>query len=99
MHKQLFSLGSYSLISSDSAMFDGTQLQWDIPQIIPPLVGDGAKFESQNFSLGVEGFLLDESTVASRGLSLLQQGGMVKIRVPFGAEGGYTKVHPVCCGG
>ncbi|XP_011490423.1 uncharacterized protein LOC105357248 isoform X3 [Oryzias latipes] len=75
----------------NSAMFDGTQLQWDIPQIIPPLVGDGAKFESQNFSLGVEGFLLDESTAASRGLSLLQQGGMVKIRVPFGAEGGYTK--------
>ncbi|XP_024146198.1 uncharacterized protein LOC112157602 isoform X2 [Oryzias melastigma] len=75
----------------NSAMFDGTRLQWDIPQIIPPLVGDGAKFESQNFSLGVEGHLLDKPTAAARGLSLIQQGGLVKLGVPFGAEGGYTK--------
>lgn len=76
-------------------MFDGTRLQWDIPQIIPPLVGDGAKFESQNFSLGVEGHLLDKPTAAARGLSLIQQGGLVKLGVPFGAEGGYTKVQLV----
>lgn len=60
-----------------------------------PLVGEGARFESRSLSLGVEGELLDESTAAARGFSLVQQGYLVQIRVPFGSEGGYRKVQLV----
>uniref|UniRef100_A0A8C6KQC7 Uncharacterized LOC107377945 n=1 Tax=Nothobranchius furzeri TaxID=105023 RepID=A0A8C6KQC7_NOTFU len=71
--------------------FDGTQLLWDIPQVLPTLAGEGARFESQRFSLGLDGVLLDKDAAASRGLRLAQQGGMVKIGIPFGAEGGFRK--------
>lgn len=60
-----------------------------------PLVGEGVGFESQSFSLGVEGLLLDEPTTAARGFSLVQQGNLIQIGVPFGAEGGYRKVQSV----
>ncbi|KAF7231126.1 transcript variant X4 [Nothobranchius furzeri] len=75
----------------DSSSFDGTQLLWDIPQVLPTLAGEGARFESQRFSLGLDGVLLDKDAAASRGLRLAQQGGMVKIGIPFGAEGGFRK--------
>ncbi|MEQ2159122.1 hypothetical protein GOODEAATRI_019290, partial [Goodea atripinnis] len=61
--------------------------------VLPGLVGERAEFESRSFSLGLEGFLLDEATATSRGLSLVHQEGMVKIGVPFGSEGGFRKVH------
>ncbi|MEQ2210049.1 hypothetical protein XENOCAPTIV_007753, partial [Xenoophorus captivus] len=60
-------------------------------QVLPGLVGERAEFESRSFSLGLEGFLLDEATATSRGLSLVHQEGMVKIGVPFGSEGGFRK--------
>ncbi|KAK5598683.1 hypothetical protein CRENBAI_006167 [Crenichthys baileyi] len=75
----------------NSGSFDGTLLLWEVPQVLPGLVGEGAEFESQSFSLGLEGFLLDEATATSRGLSLVHQEGMVKIGVPFGSEGGFRK--------
>ncbi|KAM6915063.1 uncharacterized protein FYW49_009952 [Xenentodon cancila] len=75
----------------NSGSFDGTRLLWDVPQVLPPLVGEGTGLESKNFSLGLEGLLLDNPTVVSRGLSMVQEGGLVKIGVPFGAEGGYRK--------
>ncbi|XP_029985022.1 uncharacterized protein LOC115415555 [Sphaeramia orbicularis] len=71
--------------------FDGAWLLWDIPQVFTPLVGEGAVFESRSFSVGVEGVLLDESTATARGFNLVQQGDLVRIAVPFGAEGGHRK--------
>lgn len=58
-----------------------------------PLVEEGTAFESRSLSLGVEGVLLDLHTASTRGFNLVQQGGLVQIRVPFGAEGGYRKVQ------
>ncbi|XP_074472429.1 uncharacterized protein LOC141756521 isoform X1 [Sebastes fasciatus] len=75
----------------NSGSFDGARLLWDIPRVMTPLVGEGAGFKSQNFSLGVEGVLLDKPITAARGFSLVQQGHLVQIGVPFGAEGGYRK--------
>ncbi|XP_059212061.1 uncharacterized protein LOC131990882 isoform X2 [Centropristis striata] len=75
----------------NSGSFDGARLLWDVPQIMSPLVGEEAGFRSQSLNLGVEGVLLDPSTVADRGFSLVQQGRLVQIGVPFGAEGGYRK--------
>jgi len=79
--------------ASDSGSFDGIRLLWDIPEVLPPLVGEGTGFNSRSFSLGLDGTLLDEPTATSRGLSLVQQEGLVKIGIPFGAEGGYRKVQ------
>ncbi|XP_027131985.1 uncharacterized protein LOC104934442 isoform X2 [Larimichthys crocea] len=75
----------------NSGSFDGTVLLWDVPWAVTPLVGEGATFKSRNLSLGVGGVLLDESTLAVRGFSLVQQGSLNQIGIPFGAEGGYRK--------
>ncbi|XP_033505059.1 uncharacterized protein LOC117271076 [Epinephelus lanceolatus] len=75
----------------NSGSFDGARLLWDVPRVVTPLVGEGAGFESKGLSVGVEGVLLDEVTAATRGFSLVQQGHLVQIGVPFGAEGGYRK--------
>uniref|UniRef100_A0A3Q3XC92 ZP domain-containing protein n=1 Tax=Mola mola TaxID=94237 RepID=A0A3Q3XC92_MOLML len=77
--------------TSDSGSFDGGWLLWDVPQVVSPLVGEGAGFESRSLRLGVEGVLLDESTIAARGFSMVQRGHLIQIGVPFGAEGGYRK--------
>lgn len=79
-------------VPPDSGSFDGSRLLWDVPQVLPTLVGEGAGFKSRSFGLGLEGFLLDEATATSRGLSLVHQEGMVKIGVPFGSGGGFRKV-------
>lgn len=78
--------------SSDSGSFDGAWLLWDIPWVMTPLVERVATFESRSLGVGVEGVLLDELTATTRGFSLVQQGRLVQIGVPFGAEGGYWKV-------
>ncbi|XP_035808538.2 uncharacterized protein LOC111574960 isoform X1 [Amphiprion ocellaris] len=75
----------------NTGSFDGDRLLWDIPRVLTPLVGEGARFESRSFSLGVESVLLDEPTMTSRGFNMVQRGGMIQISVPFGAEGGYRK--------
>uniref|UniRef100_A0A3B4UXA6 ZP domain-containing protein n=1 Tax=Seriola dumerili TaxID=41447 RepID=A0A3B4UXA6_SERDU len=75
----------------NSGSFDGAWLLWDVPWIMTPLVEEAVRFESQNLSVGVEGVLLDEPTATTRGFSLVQQGRLVQIRVPLGAEGGYRK--------
>lgn len=87
------SADDYSVCPPDSGSFDGTQLLWEIPRVVTPLVGEGAAFKSQSLSLGVEGLLLDQHTVSARGFGVVEQGGLVRIRVPFGAEGGYRKVQ------
>uniref|UniRef100_A0A8C4E9V1 ZP domain-containing protein n=1 Tax=Dicentrarchus labrax TaxID=13489 RepID=A0A8C4E9V1_DICLA len=76
---------------SDSGSFDGARLLWDVPWVVTPLVREEAGFESQSLSLGVEGVMLDKPTAAARGFSLVQQGHLIQIGVPFGAEGGYRK--------
>uniref|UniRef100_A0A3B4WDW6 Uncharacterized LOC111645961 n=1 Tax=Seriola lalandi dorsalis TaxID=1841481 RepID=A0A3B4WDW6_SERLL len=76
---------------SMACSFDGAWLLWDVPWIMNPLVEEAVRFESQNLSVGVEGVLLDEPTATTRGFSLVQQGRLVQIRVPLGAEGGYRK--------
>ncbi|KAM8725264.1 uncharacterized protein AB9X84_002112 isoform 1-T1 [Acanthopagrus schlegelii] len=78
-------------LAPDSGSFNGAQLLWDIPRVVTPLIGEGAGFESRSVSLGVEGLLLDEPTTAARGFSVVQQGHLIQIGVPFGAEGGYRK--------
>lgn len=77
----------------DFGTFDGARLLWDIPRVVTPLIGEGAGFESRSVNLGVEGLLLDEPTTAARGFSAVQQGHLIQIGVPFGAEGGYRKVQ------
>ncbi|XP_062266744.1 uncharacterized protein LOC133973109 isoform X2 [Platichthys flesus] len=73
----------------NSGSFDGASLLWDVPWIMMPLVEEDARFESQTVSVGVEGVLLDQPT--ARGFSLVRIGGLVQIRVRFGAEGGYRQ--------
>ncbi|CAB1452268.1 unnamed protein product [Pleuronectes platessa] len=73
----------------NSGSFDGASLLWDVPWIMMPLVEEDARFESQTVSVGVEGVLLDRPT--ARGFSLVRSGGLVQIRVRFGAEGGYRQ--------
>nr|XP_043904737.1 uncharacterized protein LOC122783871 isoform X2 [Solea senegalensis] len=75
----------------NSGSFDGSWLQWDIPRVMTPLVEEVATFESQMFSVGVEGVLLEEVNATTRGISLVQRGSVVQIMVPFGAEGGHRK--------
>ncbi|XP_018542326.1 uncharacterized protein LOC108890048 isoform X2 [Lates calcarifer] len=75
----------------NSGSFDGAWLLWDIPWVMTPLVERVATFESRSLGVGVEGVLLDEPTATTRGFSLVQQGRLVQIGVPFGAEGGYWK--------
>ncbi|KAM6992351.1 uncharacterized protein LKV04_008406 [Tautogolabrus adspersus] len=75
----------------NSGSFDGSQLLWELPRVMAPLVGEGVGFESRSLGLGVEGVLLDNPTATARGFSLVQQGSLVQIRAPFGAEGGYRK--------
>ncbi|XP_024866909.1 uncharacterized protein LOC112451536 isoform X2 [Kryptolebias marmoratus] len=75
----------------NSGSFDGTQLLWNIPQVLPALVGNGARFQSQSFKLGLGDALLDEATAFSKGLKVVQEGGIVKVGVPVGTEGGYRK--------
>ncbi|XP_041660937.1 uncharacterized protein LOC121521216 isoform X2 [Cheilinus undulatus] len=74
-----------------SGSFDGSQLLWDIPLVMSPLIGEGVGFESRNLGVGVEGVLLDKTTAATRGIAVVKEGPLVQIRVPFGAEGGYRK--------
>lgn len=62
---------------------------------MPPLVGEEVGFESRSLSLGVDGLLLDERTAAARGFSMVQQGHLIQMGVPFGAKGGYRKVQSV----
>lgn len=65
---------------------------WHAPQVLPPLVREGAAFESQ--SLRVED-VLGDLTNTTRDINLVQQGGLVQVLVPFGSEGGYRKVWRV----
>lgn len=81
--------------STDSGSFDGARLLWDVPQVVPPLVGEEVGFESRSLSLGVDGLLLDERMAAARGFSVVQQRHLIQMGVPFGAEGGYRKVQSV----
>ncbi|XP_013878075.1 uncharacterized protein LOC106527668 isoform X2 [Austrofundulus limnaeus] len=74
-----------------SELFDDTQLLWNVPQVLPVLVGKGARFESQSFRLGLGDALLDKVAASPKGLEVVQQGGMVEIIVPVGTEGGYRK--------
>lgn len=85
-------VGDYFDPSSDSGSFDGAWLLWRIPQVVTPLTGEGAGFESQSLRLGVDGVLLEEPT-AARGYSLVQHGALIQIGIPFGAKGGYRKVQ------
>ncbi|XP_029282165.1 uncharacterized protein LOC115004623 [Cottoperca gobio] len=75
----------------NTGSFDGARLLLDVPRVVTPLVGEGAKFESRSLSLGVDGVLLDKATAETRGFSLVQQGNLVQVGVPFGTEGGYRK--------
>ncbi|XP_034722217.1 uncharacterized protein LOC117941262 [Etheostoma cragini] len=75
----------------NSGSYDGARLLWDIPRVVTPLVDEGALFESRTLGLGLEGVLLDEHTIVTRGFSMVQRGPLVQIGVPFGAEGGYRK--------
>ncbi|XP_037100225.1 uncharacterized protein LOC119117805 [Syngnathus acus] len=74
-----------------SASFDGVRLVWDVPRVPRPLLDEGAAFKSLKRRLEVDGVMLDELSAAAKGFSLLQQEQLVRISVPFGAEGGYKK--------
>ncbi|KAM9778957.1 uncharacterized protein ACBT44_000561 isoform 2-T2 [Syngnathus typhle] len=75
----------------NSASFDGVRLVWDVPRVPRPLLDEGAAFKSLKRRLEVDGVMLDEMSAAAKGFSLLQQEQLVRISVPFGAEGGYKK--------
>uniref|UniRef100_A0A4W6EI79 ZP domain-containing protein n=1 Tax=Lates calcarifer TaxID=8187 RepID=A0A4W6EI79_LATCA len=100
-HAQVITVGNHvhrhqslTVVMIDMSMacsFDGAWLLWDIPWVMTPLVERVATFESRSLGVGVEGVLLDEPTATTRGFSLVQQGRLVQIGVPFGAEGGYWK--------
>lgn len=65
---------------------------WDFPRVLRPLLEEGGAFQSHKRSLEVDGVMLDEQSAAAKGFGLVQQEELVQILVPFGAEGGYTRV-------
>ncbi|XP_051908627.1 uncharacterized protein LOC127592154 [Hippocampus zosterae] len=75
----------------NAASYDGARLVWDLPNVLRPLLEEGAAFRSRKRSLEVDGATLDEQSAAAKGFGLLQQEELVQISVPFGAEGGYTR--------
>lgn len=59
---------AWFLFPSDYGSFDGSLLLWKVPLVLSALVGEGAGFKSRSFGVGLEGFLLDEATVTSKGM-------------------------------
>ncbi|MGH0130956.1 UNVERIFIED_CONTAM: hypothetical protein FKN15_067341 [Acipenser sinensis] len=73
------------------ATFDGTRLIWEMPRILTPLVLHVAQFQDKQITMGVEGILLNAPTLQTRGYNLSVNNTIVKISIPYGAEGGYRK--------
>lgn len=86
----------YSLcfVFLDDATFDGTRLIWEMPRILTPLVLHVAQFQDKQITMGVEGILLNAPTLRTRGYNL-SVNTIVKISIPYGAEGGYLKVREI----
>ncbi|KAJ8401735.1 hypothetical protein AAFF_G00377060, partial [Aldrovandia affinis] len=77
----------------NQAVVDGTHVLWTFPQILPPLVQTG--YSAWGAGIGVEGHPLTDCMIQQRGYQIGIQDGIVAIRIPFGAEGGYLKSHVV----
>ncbi|MBN3275727.1 CMTA1 protein, partial [Polyodon spathula] len=81
--------------AKNPSVFDGTYLSWVTPRLLSPLVLHPTQFLDKQIKMGVEGRPLDEITATSRGYQLLVNSTAVKIRIPFGAVGGYLKSHVI----
>ncbi|MGH0139585.1 UNVERIFIED_CONTAM: hypothetical protein FKN15_043064 [Acipenser sinensis] len=77
--------------TKNDATFDGTRLIWEMPRILTPLVLHVAQFQDKQITMGVEGILLNAPTLQTRGYNLSVNNTIVKISIPYGAEGGYLK--------
>ncbi|XP_058853594.1 zona pellucida sperm-binding protein 2-like isoform X2 [Acipenser ruthenus] len=77
--------------TKNNATFDGTRLIWEMPRIFTPLVLHVAQFQDKQITMGVEGILLNAPTLQTRGYNLSVNNTIVKISIPYGAEGGYLK--------
>ncbi|MGH0191867.1 UNVERIFIED_CONTAM: hypothetical protein FKN15_078215 [Acipenser sinensis] len=62
-----------------------------MPRILTPLVLHVAQFQDKQITMGVEGILLNAPTLQTRGYNLSVNNTIVKISIPYGAEGGYLK--------
>uniref|UniRef100_A0A8C4Z967 ZP domain-containing protein n=1 Tax=Gadus morhua TaxID=8049 RepID=A0A8C4Z967_GADMO len=74
-----------------SGSFDGSKLLLETPQVMPPMVWAGERFESRSIVLGVEGRLVDWNTTIARGWTVTQDGPVIQVGIPFGSEGGYRR--------
>ncbi|XP_035290132.1 uncharacterized protein LOC118236141 isoform X1 [Anguilla anguilla] len=77
----------------NQAVMDDGHVLWTFPKILPPLVHAG--YSAWSASVGVEGHLLSDCVIQRRGYEIRLRDGIVEIRIPFGAEGGYVKSHVV----
>ncbi|XP_041089835.1 zona pellucida sperm-binding protein 2-like isoform X2 [Polyodon spathula] len=77
--------------AKNDGTFDGTSLIWETPRILTPLVLHIAQFQDKQITMGVEGILLNAPTLQTRGYKLIVNNTIVKISIPYGAEGGYLK--------
>lgn len=77
-------------LSPDKGELDGSYVLWRFPQLLPPLVQ--VPFEDKGAAVGVAGSFLSDCELQQRGYRLSVGGGVVVIRIPFGADGGFLKV-------
>ncbi|KAL4659909.1 hypothetical protein GN956_G196 [Arapaima gigas] len=70
---------------------DGTHILWSIPQVFPPLVQGSIR--DRGARMGVGGSLLSDCVIQQRGYKMEVRAGVMEVRIPFGADGGYVKSH------
>ncbi|XP_035264198.1 uncharacterized protein LOC118222599 [Anguilla anguilla] len=75
--------------TTNLSSFDGERLLWETPMVLTPLMYNHSGFMSQQMRLGLEGQLLDMSTMNDWGYLLDIIGDSVWISVPYSAKGGY----------
>ncbi|KAJ8416656.1 hypothetical protein AAFF_G00325340 [Aldrovandia affinis] len=69
--------------------FGGERLVWETPKVMTPLIYNHSGFASAHIRLGVDAWLLDESTMTDWGYTLDVSEDLVSIGIPYAAKGGY----------
>lgn len=92
--KALHSFPAHLLLKcslSGQARMDGSDVLWSLPRDLPTLVHP--PFIEKGLKLGVGGRYLSECVAHQRGYMIHNNNRTLELRMPFGAEGGFIKVH------
>ncbi|XP_077594971.1 uncharacterized protein LOC144211506 isoform X2 [Stigmatopora nigra] len=75
----------------NSGSYDGARLIWEVPRVPRPLLEERDVLKNPRHRLEVEGQMLDREDAAAKGFQLVRGESLVRISVPFGAEGGHRR--------